>query len=392
MKIKLHMVIISLLIMIIGCQSSPTDSFDISDGELIQLIRESSKVDISMDELPDQSITVIENDMEYEGIGAKIASDLGYEVDLAGRGHKSGDRNEIYFNLEGRKLDPNDWGRKGRGWDRDGWDTDDWVRDGGDKKDWKCFDLVLPVTFNMPDGSTITVTIDDEDGWAELKGWYEQNPGVEEKPTLQFPVEISFEETTAIINNDDEMRGAYRRCGGRDDKWDCFEIVNPVTYIMPDVSTITVTIDDEDGWAELKDWYEYNSDSEERPAIQYPVDILIRTEDGETTVTINNQEEMAAAKEECREEWNDDEIEDEDECFDLVLPVTYLMPDGTTITIEDERGWYDLRNWYEENGDAEEEALLQYPVDILIRTEDGETTVTINNQEEMEAAEEECRE
>ena len=301
MKIKLHMVIISLLIMIIGCQSSPTDSFDISDGELIQLIRESSKVGISMDELPNQSITVIENDMEYEGIGAKIASDLGYEVDLAGRGHKCGDRNEIYFNLEGRKLDPNDWGRKGRGWDRDGWDTDDWVRDGGDKKDWKCFDLVLPVTFNMPDGSTITVTIDDEDGWAELKGWYEQNPGVEEKPTLQFPVEISFEETTAIINNDDEMRGAYRRCGGRDDKWDCFEIVYPVTYIMPDGSTITVTIDDEDGWAELKDWYEYNSDSEERPAIQYPVDILIRTEDGETTVTINNQEEMEAAEEECRE-------------------------------------------------------------------------------------------
>ena len=390
MKIKLHMVIISLLIMIIGCQSSPTDSFDISDGELIQLIRESSKVDISMDELPNQSITVIENDMEYEGIGAKIASDLGYEVDLAGRGHKCGDRNEIYFNLEGRKLDPNDWGRKGRGWDRDGWDTDDWVRDGGGKKDWKCFDLVLPVTFNMPDGSTITVIIDDEDGWAELKGWYEQNPGVEEKPTLQFPVEISFEETTAIINNDDEMRGAYRRCGGRDDKWDCFEIVYPVTYIMPDGSTITVTIDDEDGWAELKDWYEYNSDSEERPAIQYPVDILIRTEDGETTVTINNKEEMAAAKEECREEWNDDETEDE--CFDLVLPVTYLMPDGTTITIEDERGWYDLRNWYEENGDAEAEALLQYPVDILIRTEDGETTVTINNQEEMAAAEEECRE
>ena len=99
---------------------------------------------------------------------------------------------------------------------------------------------------------------------------------------------------------------------------------------------------------------------------------------------------MDAAKEECRGEWNDDDTEDE--CFDLLLPVTYLMPDGTTITIEDERGWYDLRNWYEENDDAEGEALLQYPVDILIRTEDGETTVTINNQEEMEAAEEECRE
>jgi hypothetical protein len=103
--------------------------------------------------------------------------------------------------LEGRKLDPYDYGS-----DKDGWDGDD-------KEDWKCFDLVLPVTFDMPDGSTITVTSDDEEGWAEIKAWYEANPDVEEKPALQYPVDISYRDgTTQTINNDEEMRAAEEAC------------------------------------------------------------------------------------------------------------------------------------------------------------------------------------
>jgi hypothetical protein len=235
---------------------------------------------------------VMEQDYyDYMGFAAKKATGLGYEVDLAGVGHRFGDRNEVYFNLEGRRLDPNDYGR-----DKDGWD-----RDGDDKKDWKCFNLVFPVTFDMSDGSTITVTSNDEDGWTEIKAWYEANPDSEEKPALQYPVDIVYEkdETTVTINNDDEMRGAYRHCGGRDDDRDraCFALVYPVTFIMPDGSNITVA--DREDWAELKAWYEANPDSEERPTLQYPVDITYR--DG-TTQTINNDEEMRIAKEDCRDE------------------------------------------------------------------------------------------
>ena len=43
---------------------------------------------------------------------------------------------------------------------------DSWERD--DKEDWQCFDLIFPITFEMPDGSTITVEIDDEEGLACL--------------------------------------------------------------------------------------------------------------------------------------------------------------------------------------------------------------------------------
>ena len=58
---------------------------------------------------------------------------LGYEVALAGRGHRVGSRHEIYFNVEGRKLDPNDWGDK-RGWNKDGYG-----REFDGEKDWRCF-------------------------------------------------------------------------------------------------------------------------------------------------------------------------------------------------------------------------------------------------------------
>ena len=89
-------------------------------------------------------------------------------------------------------------------------------------------------------------------------------------------------------------------------------------------------------------------------------------------------------------EYCDGEDEYDRECFELVLPVTFVMPDGSSITIDNEEDWGDLRGWYEANPGSEEEPALQYPVDIVYETDDGTVTVTINNDAEMDAAEEEC--
>ena len=300
MKAPIKILFLPIILVISSCQFGPDDPETISDAELVQLIMEANKIDIDLDELPSQSMTVIENDIEYDGIGANKASGLGYEVELAGRGHRSGHRNEVYFNLEGRKLDPNDWGKKGRSWDRDD----------GNKEDWKCFELVFPVTFDMPDGSTITITNDDEEGWAEIKAWYEANPNAEERPVLQYPVVIFFEEESITINSNEDMREAYGDCyadrddGNRED-WECFEMVYPITFTMPDGSSITIETDDEGGWDELKNWYDENEGYEEvRPELEYPVDIVYETDEGDVTVTINNEEEMDAAKEECEDDEN----------------------------------------------------------------------------------------
>ena len=366
------------LLLIVGCQDSGTEPVGVSDAELIQAIIDADKINVGMDGLPSNSkIIVVEDYNEYDGIDTKKAYGLGYEVSMDGKGHKMGHRCEVYFNLEGRKLDPN----VKRG-EKSDWDRDD------DKGDWKCFDLVLPVTYVMPDGSTITVSSDDEDDWVQLKAWYDANPNSEEKPALQYPVDISFEtrdgSITVTVTNDEEMRNAYLRCGGRDDdNRECFELVLPVSFVMPDGSTITV--ENDSGWVDLRSWYETNPDTEGRPELQYPVDILFDDE----TVTINNAEEMNMVKREC---W---EYEDEGrECFGLVYPVTFIMPDGSSIVVatDDENGWQEVKNWYDANPESEERPTLQYPVDIIYRTIDGDSTVTINNEEEMEAAKDDCRE
>ena len=378
MRNTIQILLTAFLIMMAGCQDTGTESIGISDVELIQAIIDADKISVGMDELPSNSKTIVEEDYnEYDGIDTKTAYGLGYEVSMDGKGHKMGHRCEVYFNLDGRKLDPN----VKRG-DKSDWDRDD------DKGDWKCFDLVLPVTYVMPDGSTITVSSDDEDDWVQLKSWYDANPNSEEKPTLQYPVDILFEtrdgSITVTVTNDEEMRNAYLRCGGRDDdNRECFELVLPVSFVMPDGSTITV--ENDSGWVDLRSWYETNPDSEGRPELQYPVDILFDDE----TVTINNAEEMNMVKREC---W---EYEDEGrECFGLVYPVTFIMPDGSSIVVatDDENGWQEVKNWYDANPESEERPTLQYPVDIIYRTIDGNSTVTINNEEEMEAAKDDCRE
>ena len=378
MRNTIQILLTAFLIMMVGCQDTDTESVGISDAELIQAIIDADKISVGMDGLPSNSKTIVEEDYnEYDGIDTKKAYGLGYEVSMDGKGHKMGHRCEAYFNLEGRKLDPN----VKRG-EKSDWDRDD------DKGDWKCFDLVLPVTYVMPDGSTITVSSDDEDDWVQLKAWYDANPNSEEKPALQYPVDISFEtrdgSITVTVTNDEEMRNAYLRCGGRDDDdRECFELVLPVSFVMPDGSTITV--ENDSGWVNLRSWYETNPDAEGRPELQYPVDILFDDE----TVTINNAEEMNMVKREC---W---EYEDEGrECFGLVYPVTFIMPDGSSIVVatDDENGWQEVKNWYDANPESEERPTLQYPVDIIYRTIDGDSTVTINNEEEMEAAKDDCRE
>jgi len=278
MHIKTSLIILSLLIFV-GCENSMTKSDKMSDDQLLQDIIDAEKIDIIMTDLPSLSRTIIDQDYnDYIEIDAKMASGLGYQVSMDGKGCKTGYHNEVYFNLEGRKLKSK--------------------RDRGDKDGFKCFELVLPATFVMPDGSTITV--EDENGYMAVRDWYANNSDSKEKPTLQYPVNIIYRDgDTQTINNNEEMGNTKADCRKWDDDkkdWGCFRLVYPITFIMQDGSPISM-IDKKD-WTELKSWYEENPDKEEKPALEYPVNIIYR--DGDTK-TINNDEEMASAKEDCRD-------------------------------------------------------------------------------------------
>jgi len=179
------------------------------------------------------------------------------------------------------------------------------------------FTLVYPVTLIMPDNSTVTGNSRKELS-ASLKQWYIANPkSGKEKPRFQYPVNIIFQGESLIINNGQEMRRIEAACAvgkgkgkGRDGdnsrgrgrggdgdgegKETCIELVYPVTYIMPDRSTITGN-DPMEVRTAMARWYEANPNANKRHKLKYPVNIKFKGR----PMTVNNEREMQRIRKAC---------------------------------------------------------------------------------------------
>ena len=283
-------------------------------------------------------------------------------------------------------------------------DEDDKDDDDKDDDDWKdgkedCFEFVYPISFTMPDGTTIS---GDEDELEEaIKDWYVSNEDSEEKPSLVYPVEIIIEDKDEVItiNEEEEFAKIKEACEKEEDDWDdekkdCFKFVYPLSYTMPDGSTISG--EEEDLKNAIKDWYISNEDSEEKPSLVYPVEIIL--EDRDEIIIVNNEEEFAAIKKACDDDSDDDSDDDEDDndeddnykdCFRFIYPVSYVMPDGTTITGgNEEELWTAIKHWYLANDDVDREPQLVFPVEIVF--EDTDEIIIVSNEEEMDRIHEAC--
>jgi len=298
MKNTFNLIIASLMIFIIGCDFNPTsasEQISYSDSEIIGMIKNAEKIEISFDELPSQSRDIVQNEnIDYESFKNWRASGIGYLAELSGRGQNVGNFREVYFDMDGRKLEQINSEDEERP-EGDG-DSEDEERPEGDGTDVECFELILPVTYAMPDGSTIT--IETEESWSLLRSWYDSNPESEEEPALVFPISVTYgADSTGTINNQEELEDAYSTCRDEEDEDrpegdeedSCGAIILPVTYTMPDGSTITV--EDDSGYGLLREWTENNPEIDGEPSIQYPFDVLYIVEDQEVTVTVNSNEE-----------------------------------------------------------------------------------------------------
>lgn len=162
-----------------------------------------------------------------------------------------------------------------------------------DRQCGRCFELVLPVTYTMPDGSEITIATQDD--WALIDAWYEDNPDVSERPELVFPVDIQYANDSIVtVNSAEELRGARAQCEVRRGRERCFQIEFPQSFTMPDGSAIT--LESKDDWELIKEWYDANPDEEDRPELVFP--ITITYQDG-SQATISSEEELEAAKDSC---------------------------------------------------------------------------------------------
>ena len=375
----------TLLFFFAGCANDEPQG--LSDAELIQAIIDAdNKIEVDMESLPSSARSTMEDGYlsEYYHLQSLKASMLGYEVSIAGKPGRLGKRSEIYFDVDGKKLDYSEY-------EKDSWfyDDDFYNRsDSGDKRDWECFSIEYPITVTTPNGNTYT--FEDEESVKEYYEAYEMDEDI----SVVYPINITDNDGELIvIDSDERLKEAYKDCYGRGRDWvenkKCFSLVYPVSYLMPDGTIIEISANDEESWAEYKSWYDDNPESDERPSLQYPVEITYRTEEGTETQIINSEEEMISAKEECREVENE---EDEGyECYEYVYPITFILPDESTVELsgeDDESGWGLIRRFYEENPNYEEEPALQFPVEVVV---EGDMVLVIDTSEDWEVfIEENC--
>ena len=184
-------------------------------------------------------------------------------------------------------------------------------------------------------------------------------------------------------DKDDKDRDKGDKDWDREDKEKCFELVMPFTLIMPDSSLII--IETEDDREKVEEWYKNNPDSKDRPSLEYPVDVVIETDEGEHTITVNSDDEMKKIIGRCEKDRKEKE-----KCFELVMPYTLIMPDASLITIETEEDREKVEEWYKNNPNSKDRPSIQFPVDIIVETDEGERIITINNEEEMKEAKGRC--
>lgn len=268
----MRIIITGLLIFAIFFFSSCTkDDPKTDDQNLIEAIKNSAvKQSINYFELPYNSRVVIDNNYFDQNISdVKLAPDLGYEVSMYEKESYSDKTAFLYFDIDGRHLN-------------------------SDKGDKTCFEFIYPISYIMPDNTIISGNNKNEIVTA-MKAWYESHPDSQQKPVLQFPVNIAFGDKQITLNSNEEFRKILEYCKGKDAR-KCFELEYPVIYIMPDGSEIPVRINNESGWANVKAWYRDHPDFQRKPQIKYPVVIIYR--DGRS-ITISNENQMKRAYEAC---------------------------------------------------------------------------------------------
>tara|TARA_R110001632_G_scaffold198615_2_gene320935 strand:+ start:600 stop:1457 length:858 start_codon:yes stop_codon:yes gene_type:complete len=243
-----------------------------NDVDLIASIESSlNKVAVTANDLPTTAKEELETNFSDDEIYSieKVAN-VGFEVRLVtAEGSWTSELNSAFFDASGRFLEDRRHPRHGRR--------------------RSCFRFVFPFSVTMPDATIIT--LEDRSDRVLIRQWYVDNPDVDEKPTLVFPIEIEYQDgTVATINDELELEAARQDCS----TVRCFDLVYPFTVSMPDGSTIT--LNSEDDRVLIRAWYVANPGVHGRPELVYPIEIIYQ--DG-TIVIINDATELQTAKDNC---------------------------------------------------------------------------------------------
>ena len=161
---------------------------------------------------------------------------------------------------------------------------------------------------------------------------------------------------------------------------ECFEFIYPISFVLSNESEITINNDED--WDKIDLWYEENYDVEDGPEIEYPFSISMDGSIFEVKNDVDFLELIYLIITFC----GDYEEDYEEECFEFVYPISFVLPDGSEITINNDEDWDKIDLWYEENKDSEEEPEIVYPFDVIVENE----IITVESEEDLDRLEEVC--
>ena len=187
-KMKKYIYLFLLSLFVIACSDSntnqPIDNLSIS--EHIDLIKShENKIEISFEELPEISksyINSLENNISAERI--YHAEGLGYEVEIRRESRSLISLLNmifIYFDQEGEILFDDEFDEDNNG----EYDVfNEW-------ESFMCFDVEFPISVNMPDGSELSISNEDELLDA-AEAYYEMSEEYDGNPEINYPINIIF--------------------------------------------------------------------------------------------------------------------------------------------------------------------------------------------------------
>ncbi len=193
--------------------------------------------------------------------------------------------------------------------------------------------------------------------------------------------DVNIQEVSNFVNG--SLDGIERSC--KTGKHGCFEFVWPISLEFAD-GIVNEFIDQDALKAGVTAWKEANPDSETRPSLVFPLDIL--DEEG-TLFTITSKEELREVVSSCRDSF-DRKGHARRSCVSINYPISVMYPDETTETFEDRMAMKTaLRAWKEANPDSEIRPTLAFPVEVTVKA--TEELVTVNSKEELQAIKTACR-
>jgi hypothetical protein len=187
-----------------------------------------------------------------------------------------------------------------------------------------CYELIFPVSIQLPDSTIATVNSYDEMKTA-IRNWYLANGtggGTSTHPhggnrfAFVYPISVMNSDGVVItVNNETELRALRADCQGtfngpggghggsggghhgHGNNLRCFDFVWPITIAFPDGSTAAANSGQEMHQM-IKDWKTANPGAQGRPTVVFPVTVQMFADS--SLVVVNSKSELHQLKKDCQ--------------------------------------------------------------------------------------------